>query len=188
MSVSLATLSNNMARTKRPIPPRFQRRQPLEPHTDPRVDGVRNPRSYHCGTGGDTAGRKNYESALENSSAYIYGCTEDFVSENGKKAPGRVMQFDAFKDAKKGDIIHLHHHKVTHWGKYTGEILSYREGYKDPPNIPKGWYDIVTANEKERKHVFHIKVERWVPISGGPFMGAGLQKTLYEVTDHADYN
>jgi len=147
------------------------------------------PKKWHCGTGSTTSGNLNYESALENSSAYIYGCTEDYVGADGKPAPKRSKQFVTFRrEANPGDIIFLHHKNVTHWGKYTGEILSYREGYKDPPNIPKGWYNIVTTNEKERKHVFHIKVERWVPVSGGPFMGARVQKTLYEVTDHANYN
>ena len=144
-------------------------------------------RDWQIGTGRCRDGKKNYESSVERSAGYIYGCTEDYVRVNGKKAPGRTRQFNDFVEkAKKGDIIFLHHKKVTHWGRYTGEILSHREGYNDPDYIPKGWSDAVSANEKERKHVFHIKVEQWIPVSQ-PFTMTPRVATLFEVTNNPIY-
>jgi hypothetical protein len=149
------------------------------------------PKKWHCGTGGDTTGGLNYGTALENSSCYICSCTPDFIGDDGKPAPRRCKQFETFRrEANPGDIIFLHHKKVTHWGKYTGEILSYREGYPNPAEgtNPAGLVASGYTGLDHTRHQFHIKVERWVPISGGQFMGTGEQKTLYEVTDHANYN
>ena len=79
------------------------------------------PKKWHCGTGGDKTGRLNHETASEHSSCYIGYCTPDFINSKGKPSPKRCEMFETFREeANAGDIIFLHHKKVTHWGKYTG--------------------------------------------------------------------
>jgi hypothetical protein len=148
------------------------------------------PKKWHCGSGGDRTGWLNYGTAKDNSACYISACTTDWVSSRtGKQSPARCKMFETFRrEAKAGDIIFLHHKKVTHWGKYTGEILSYREGFPNPPDgtNPEGW--VASAGESMERliHQFHIKVEHWIPVSQ-PFMGAGERATLFEVTNNLIY-
>jgi len=151
-------------------------------------DGPR--KKWHCGSGGNTTGRLNYETAKENSACYISACTADWVSSRtGKGSPSRCKMFETFqREANVGDIIFLHHKKVTHWGKYTGEILSYRDGFPNPPDgtNPSGWATTHGESMERHIHQFHIKVERWIPLTI-PFRGAGENKTLYEVSDKPGY-
>ena len=140
-------------------------------------------RKWHIGTGSHKTGKKNYLCGIENSSCYIHGCTEDYIQDNGKKAPVRTKLFNDFKKkAKKGDIIFIHHKKVTHWGVYTGDIQSFREGYSKPSHIPKGWEEI----NLEKKHIFVIRVNEWKPLNK-PFKMSNRQSTLFEVTDNVIY-
>ena len=147
------------------------------------------PKKWHIGTGSREEHRMNYESALVNNSGYISCCTDDYLSSRtGKKAPGRTKQFEDFKtNAKKGDIMYLHHKHVSHWGVYTGEILSHREGYETPPENtnPRGWARDGEGEARLRDQ-FHIKVDQWRSLAQ-PFMGKGLYKTLYEVTQESNY-
>tara|TARA_B100000683_G_scaffold116185_1_gene114185 strand:+ start:6987 stop:7529 length:543 start_codon:yes stop_codon:yes gene_type:complete len=144
-------------------------------------DGPR--KKWHIGTGANL--KENYGCALQNSCGYISSCTEDYVSSGGSRAPGRTKKFNDFiEKATEGDIIFLHYKKVTHWGIYSGKILSHREGYDDPDHIPNEWSDCLETGFC--RYIFHIKVERWVPLTI-PFKGAGENKTLYEVSDRPEY-
>ena len=145
-------------------------------------------KKWHIGNGHKGYSKKNYECALGNSCGYISGCTEDYVSvRTGKKAPGRTKQFNDFiEKANEGDIIFLHYKNVTHWGIYSGEILSYREGFNSPDHIPKGWLNKVKSDPLVKNDIFHIKVEKWIPISK-PFSMFKRLATLFEVTDKPEY-
>ena len=147
------------------------------------------PKKWHIGTGSSRIGRLNYESALDNNSGYISGCTDDYLSSRtGKKAPGRTKQFEDFKtNAKKGDIMYLHHKHVSHWGVYTGEILSHREGYETPPENtnPRGWAESRGVEEDRLKNQFHIKVDQWNELE--PFKMKKRNATLFEVTQESNY-
>ena len=147
-------------------------------------DGPR--KKWHCGTGATL--KENYGCALENSCGYISACTSDFFSSDGIRAPRRTKQFNDFiEKATEGDIIFLHHppsHQITHWGIYTGKILSHREGYDDPDHIPNEWSDCLETGFS--RYIFHIKVVQWIPLTF-PFRGAGVRAVLYEVSDKPEY-
>lgn len=159
--------------------------RPVEETPQAEID----PKKWHIGTGSSRRfGRLNYASARDNNSGYISCCTDDWRNPvNGKPAPGRTKQFEDFKTrAKKGDIMYLHHKLVSHWGVYTGEILSHREGYKTPvdPN-PRGWAEDGEGGERLRDQ-FHIKVDLWRPLAQ-PFKMKKRNATLFEVTRESNY-
>ena len=142
------------------------------------IDGSTN-RKWHCGTGGTRRGKMNYEDALRYSACYIRDCMIDYPH----MGPGRTKQFEKFREvARQGDIIFLHNKLcggVTHWGIFTGEIQSHREGFTSPPpnTDPSGWREMYGNERLEGE--FHILVHGWNKIET-PFEGSGIQKTLYE--------
>jgi hypothetical protein len=81
--------------------------------------------------------------------------------------------------AREGDIIYLYDNdtrKVTHYGKYTGE---YPKKLRRTPE-----WSIWEGKKCERLD-YQISVDKWRKIT--PFEGAGIQKTIYEVTGHSNY-
>jgi hypothetical protein len=152
-------------------------------------------KKWHCGTGHTRIAHMNYKSALQNNSAYIGVGDEGELTRNGRPKQ-RTKLFYAFKkNAKQGDHIYLHNGtgskpgRVTHWGVYTGEILSHAEGCNPPPlgSDPSGWasegHDTVRRNRPRWRH---IKVKKWIEVRE-PFPMKKRIDTLFEVTDEPTY-
>jgi len=153
--------------------------------TMPNVSGTQPSRNmkWHCGTGGSSRGRMNYSDALANNVALIRDCMEG----DPRAGPRRIKQFEHFqKEGTADDVLYLHNHTkggVTHWGVYTGVIMSHREGFPSPPpnTNPRGWREIYGDTELECE--FHIQVKKWNKLAV-PFSGSGQQKTIYEAPDY----
>ena len=151
-------------------------------------------KKWHCGTGHNRIADMNYRSAQQNNSAYIGAGDEGELTRNGRPKQ-RTKLFYAFKkNAKQGDHLYLHNGsgskpgRVTHWGIYTGEILSHKEGYETPPpgSDPSGWAQYYGDGVLAPDYHFHIKVEKWIPVRE-PFPMKKRIATLFEVTDEPTY-
>jgi hypothetical protein len=152
-------------------------------------------KKWHCGTGHDRIAGMNYETAKQNNFAVISCCTPDYRNRRGKPSRRTKMFSDFKENAKQGDTLFLHNGygsgpgRVTHWGIYTGEILSHREGYETPPpgTNPSGWAEHYGDTNTERlRNQFHLKVVKWIPVRD-PFPMKKRQATLFEVTDEPTY-
>ena len=139
------------------------------------------PKKWHCGNGGEVSDEwksefKSHGKARK--AIYQESLDKNFcivgASEGGGRWKNQLQPF--MNRARKGDIIHLHcsylptERSVTHKGIFTGEFVK---------------RDILCGMDVE--HTWAINVDEWTPISS-PFKGSGRQATIYEVTDHEDYN
>jgi predicted RNA-binding protein with PUA-like domain len=98
------------------------------------------------------------------------------------------------QDASPGDEVFLFcSGLVTHKGIYTGEIkkgvpYDYSPGekmYCDSRPSTDNVHSPQDGKYRTLDEGFVISVDKWIPLAN-PFKGAGLMKTLYEVTDKLD--
>ena len=139
-------------------------------------------RSWHCGNGGNggEAGRRipggrkaMYEDSLEHNYCIVGFSAHPYFQEQSRWK----HQLKPFLiNARKGDKIFLHcshletSRSVSHYGIYTGECRR---------------AEAICGLEVEEP-IWLIFVDRWIPLNT-PFQGAGIQKTLYEVTGRENY-
>jgi hypothetical protein len=138
-------------------------------------------KKWHCGNGGKVSEEwsKHFGShGKARKAIYQESLDKNFcivgAPEGGARWRNQLQPF--MNRARRGDTVYLHcsylptGRSVTHTGIFTGEFV--REDVLCGMDVTSTWA---------------ICVDEWIPISQ-PFKGGGRQATIYEVTDHENYN
>jgi hypothetical protein len=166
---------------------------------DDAVEEHRSREKWHCATR-TGKGSRQYDFCKRNNVCCIAASTKKWHDLNRPSQTPRynscVGQLLKFRQkAARGDVMFLHSEGlVTHCGKYTGETwsldLDQDDGAPNSPELPTEDMKTSFSETDERpwaeEGFYFIGVEEWIPVST-PFTGAGMQQTLYEVTDKTIY-
>ena len=160
------------------------------------------PRRWHSSCGNDKFSQLDYDKWFSGGYCYIHGASKDWAIRRGTKmGQPRWKQIEHFiKYSSKGDIIFLFDKgKIKAYGIYNGEYervkdISHvrKECPGDSPRTKKKMKDHekkmnIQLDENEKKKwedadSYKIYVDKWVEIET-PLKGAGMRKTLYEITE-----